>query len=253
MNTTETQLRQHARLRTGLAILLTGLLAAVAATAAPAGTTRTSFAAKIGTLKLLSTTITATPHRYSYTWPIKPFDRQHPVRAFLDDPRIAKNGRGKTFHFGIDISAPDLTEVYAVEAGTAFLDSEQAVSVLAPGGHTFAYWHIVPAVRDGQSVSRHQLLGHIGKGWQHVHFAELVDDVHVNPLRDGGLGPYADHTAPLVAGVSVVGSNLVATAYDMPDPVVPGEWAKLPVTPAVLRWRVAGGSWHTAIDSGRVM
>jgi hypothetical protein len=58
-----------------------------------------------------------TTHRHSvrpaYGWPVKPFNRQHPVRAYLNDPR---NGRGdaKSFHFGIDISAPTGTAVYAV-------------------------------------------------------------------------------------------------------------------------------------------
>ena len=31
---------------------------------------------------------------------VKPFNRQHPVRGYLNDPR------GNDFHFGIDISAP---------------------------------------------------------------------------------------------------------------------------------------------------
>jgi len=253
MNTTGTHFRQHAGLRTALAIVLTGLVAAVAATAAPAGTSGTSSTARVGTLRLLSTTITATPHRFSYTWPLKPFDRQHPVRAFLDDPRIAKDGSSKSFHFGIDIAAPDLTGVYAVEAGTVFLDNPEAVAVVAPDGHTFGYWHIVPVVKPGQFVHRHQLLGRIGKGWEHVHFAERVDGAYVNPLRAGGLGPYADHTAPRVASIGIVDSNLIVRAYDMPDPVVPGAWTNLPVTPAVIRWRVAGGSWHTALDSRGVM
>jgi hypothetical protein len=75
----------------------------------------------------------------------------------------------------------------------------------------------------------------------------------VNPLRDGGLGPYADHTAPTVASVSISGSDLVATAYDTPDPTVPGDWTGLPVTPALLRWRVAADRWHTVIDSRATM
>ena len=47
-----------------------------------------------------------------YPWPLEPFDRQHPVRGFLNDPRIADASHA--FHFGIDISAPDGTAVYAV-------------------------------------------------------------------------------------------------------------------------------------------
>ena len=51
----------------------------------------------------------------SYGWPVKPFHRQHPVRGFFGDPRIAEDAHGTThsFHFGIDISCPDGTPVYA--------------------------------------------------------------------------------------------------------------------------------------------
>ena len=38
-------------------------------------------------------------------------------------------------------------------------------------------------------MHRHQLLGYVAKGWEHVHFAERRGGVYVNPLRDGGLGP----------------------------------------------------------------
>ena len=46
-----------------------------------------------------------------YCWPVKPFHRPHPVRAYLNDPRIS--GSSRAFHFGIDVSAPDGTAVYA--------------------------------------------------------------------------------------------------------------------------------------------
>ena len=43
----------------------------------------------------------------SYGWPVKPFNRQqHPVRGYLNDPRPSDDARIKSFHFGIDISAP---------------------------------------------------------------------------------------------------------------------------------------------------
>src|SRR4051794_33863412 len=56
------------------------------------------------------------PVAAAYGWPLKPFDRQHPVRAFLNDPRIGRHG-SQAFHFGIDISAIDGTPVYAVSGG----------------------------------------------------------------------------------------------------------------------------------------
>jgi hypothetical protein len=237
---------RHAAARAVLALVSAGALAAVGAavTSAQTGkTTRGAFAARV-----VSTTLGRAPRSWSYTWPLKPFDRQHPIRAFLDDPRIGTRG-GRAFHFGIDISAPDGTAVYAVEPGTVYLGSQQAVAVLAPDRtHCFGYWHIVPVVESHQAVRRHQLLGFVGKGWEHVHFAERRGSVYVNPLRDGGLGPYLDRTPPEVVRVSVVGSDLVAVAFDRPDPRVPGGWADEPVTPALLRWRVAGGCWHTAAD-----
>src|SRR4051812_19979775 len=68
-----------------------------------------------------------------YPWPVKPFDRQHPVRAFFNDPRIADASHA--FHFGIDVAAPDGTAVYAVTPGKVFIeDHGHAVAVQAPDG-----------------------------------------------------------------------------------------------------------------------
>ena len=58
----------------------------------------------------------------AYSWPFKPFDRQHPIRGFFGDPRTvydngilagAFEGPGTfSFHQGVDISAPDGTPIY---------------------------------------------------------------------------------------------------------------------------------------------
>jgi len=235
--------------RTAVILTSTAVLAAVAAS--PATGHESGSAAPA--LRVVATTHSTRPHTWSYTWPIKPFDRQHPVRAFLNDPRIGDKG-GKAFHFGIDISAPDGTPVYAVEAGTVYLDSPVAIAVVARDrSHSFGYWHIVPAVKSHQYVARHQLLGHVGTGWEHVHFAERRGGEYVNPLRDGGLGPYADRTAPTVDSIAILGSSLVAVAHDTPDPRVPGSWADEPVTPGQLRVRIDNGSWKTAVDFRETM
>jgi len=76
-----------------------------------------------------------------YPWPVKPFDRQHPVRGFFNDPRV--QDASHAFHFGIDVSAPDGTAVYAVTPGKVFIeDKGHAVAVQAPDGRAFGYWHM---------------------------------------------------------------------------------------------------------------
>jgi hypothetical protein len=238
-------------LRAALALLLAGLLAAVAATSVSAKTTRSAASQAtlaVSSIHVVSTIISTHRRTWTYDWPVKPFDSQHPVRAYLNDPRIGAHG-STAFHFGIDVSAPDGTPVYAVEAGTVFFDSPRAIAVVEPGGgRAFGYWHIVPAVRSHQFVARHQLIGYVEKGWEHVHFAERLHGAYVNPLRDGGLGPFVDHTAPTVSWVGFLGSDLVAVASDTTLPRVPGAWGGLPVTPALIRVEVGGGPWQTAVD-----
>jgi hypothetical protein len=187
---------------------------------------------------------------------MKPFDRQHPVRAFFDDPRIGAHG-SHAFHFGIDIAAPDGTPVYSVEPGTVYFDSGRAIAVVAPDrSHSFGYWHIIPLVKSHEFVQRHQLLGVIDHGWGHVHFAETRDGHYVNPLRPGALEPYLDRVAPTITAVSITRDGscalAIAEAYDTPPLPVPGRWAGEPVTPALLQYRLDHnqhlGAWQTACD-----
>jgi murein DD-endopeptidase MepM/ murein hydrolase activator NlpD len=134
----------------------------------------------------------------SYGWPLAPFDQQHPVRAFFCDPRIGDKG-SNAFHFGIDVSGPDGTPVYAVKPGIIDVEGAQNIAVVEGGGTAeHGYWHIVPAVQHRQQVTRHQLIGHIAKGWEHVHFAERRGGQYRNPLRKGALTPFADFGAPSV-------------------------------------------------------
>ena len=204
----------------------------------------------------------------AYSWPVRPFGRQHPVRGFLNDPRISKSSR--SFHFGIDIAASDGTPVYAVEAGTAFVSGRSRVSVVSTeANREFGYWHITPAVRDGAFVARHQLLGHIRAPRGHVHFAERSGGRYRNPLRLGALTPYRDETAPIIDSVVFRNNRgvlsrerirgvveLIADGRDTPHPPVPPPFADHPVTPALLRWRILRDSqvivpWRVVIDSRR--
>ena len=135
-----------------------------------------------------------------YCWPLRPFHKPHPVRAYFNDPRIS--GSSRAFHFGIDISARDGAAVYAVEPGTVHFEGGRSLSVVSSGGgRSLGYWHVVPAVRHRQAVRQHQLLGHVEAPWGHVHFAESSRRQYRNPLRKGALTPWLDPSSPRIAGI----------------------------------------------------
>ena len=201
----------------------------------------------------------------SYGWPVKPFDAQHPVRGFFCDPRIGAKG-SKAFHFGIDVSAPDGTAVYAVAGGTVHSQGARNVAVLTRGDRSHGYWHIGPHVRHGAKVRKHALLGHIAPGWGHVHFADRIGDTYWNPLRAGALTPFHDYGAPVIdrivteRGGRIVDPggltgvvNVIAVAHDNPPISAPPPWRGLPVTPALVRWRLVRDGravipWRVAAD-----
>jgi murein DD-endopeptidase MepM/ murein hydrolase activator NlpD len=200
----------------------------------------------------------------SYRWPVKPFDRPHPVRGNFGDPRTTFRAPATTrglmsgsgvfaFHFGVDISAPDGTPVYPVRSGVARLCGARNVHVDSPGRFAAEYWHIVPVVRPGQRVVAYTtILGHVQKGYEHVHFSELRRGFFVNPLAPGHLGPYRDSTSPSVDELvfrtedgtrldadEVHGTvELLASASDRQNEPVPGDWAGMPVSPAIVTWHL---------------
>ncbi len=250
-------LSRLARAGTALALGL-ALLAPVPAGASAANVTRGR-----------STTTAAA----GYGWPVAPFFRQHPVRGFFGDPRIGLTPKGMahSFHFGIDVSCPNGTPVYATVDGRVVRESfrPETVSVVADDGHTvLQYWHIEPAVRAGQRVTAYRtVVGHVLAPWEHVHLAEVRDGRYVNPLRAGALRPFADWTRPtlrelrverdgrtMAAGHAPGTFDLVVEAYDATPLPVPGRWAGKPLTPALLRWRLVGSdehaltAWKTAVD-----
>jgi hypothetical protein len=197
------------------------------------------------------------PGPYSYRWPVKPFSTQHPVRGFFGDPRIANHGESRQFHFGIDISAPNDTRVYATLSGTAYIHSLHSTTIAIVGADDveFSYWHVVPNVRSGQRVVAYEtVIGHIEAPYGHVHFSEKRGNRYLNPLRAGALGPFVDDTTPLVRSVVARDGALIAETYDETPLTVPRPWHDLPVMPALVRWRLLDArrhvvvGWSTAAD-----
>jgi murein DD-endopeptidase MepM/ murein hydrolase activator NlpD len=233
----------------GLALLLAALVAALAVTA--------------HTVSANETRAPALPSS-GYGWPVKPFHVPHPVRGNFGDPRTTFRGpatpetlmRGDgvfAFHFGIDVSVPDGTAVYPVASGVARLCGGRNVHVDHGGGFATQYWHIVPAVSNGQAVTAYEtVLGHVQRTFEHVHFSEMRNGVFVNPLAPGHLTPYADGTRPEIGQISFRGPKggqllpewihgrvqIVVEAFDRPALTVAGKWAQLPVAPASLSWRL---------------
>ena len=203
-----------------------------------------------------------------YSWPLKPFGRAHPVRGYFNDPRIS--GKSMSFHFGIDIAAPNGAPVYAVRAGVVHLEGRRSLSI-ADGDVDFGYWHVIPAVRHHERVAKHQLVGHVEAPWLHLHFAEHRSGVYRDPLRPGALTPWRDATRPQVtrlvfshagrvlAPAALSGAvDVIAEAHQLPPLSVPPPWDELPVTPARLRWRVRHGGgtvrpWHTPVELGKTL
>ncbi len=197
------------------------------------------------------------PGRYSYRWPVKPFGTQHPVRGFLGDPRFANHGESRQFHFGIDISAPNGTPVYATLSGTAYIHPLHSTTIEIVGANDleFSYWHVIPTIRSGQRVVAYKtVIGHIEAPYGHVHFSEMRGGRYLNPLRPGAMGPFVDDTRPRVQSVVVRDGMLVAETYDETPLAVPRPWHDLPVMPALVRWRLLDAAgrvatgWSTAAD-----
>ena len=206
-----------------------------------------------------------TPIHSPYCWPVAPFNRQHPIRGGFGDPRTLfhapptrvglYHGAGSfSFHQGVDISAPDGTAVYPVVDGIVSSLNAGRVFVDSGNGNHFEYWHISPAVQVGQHVTAERtVLGHILRGQGHVHLTEVDAGRVTDPLLPGHLTPYTDTTIPHVTSIDFRRSDeaspempnflrgtvqVIVEAYDTPTIPVPGIWNEMPITPALVQWRV---------------
>lgn len=215
-------------------------------------------------LSTLLLALAASAGASAYPWPIRPFHQQHPIRANFGDPRTrfwntmltdGLQGPGLfQFHNGIDIAASEGTPVYPVMSGTASLIDGAAVLVRSPG-HKFQYFHIKPAVHNGQHVvAERTLLGTVIPAVNHVHLTEIRGRRVWNPLARGGIAPYVDRTAPQIDAIFTrpLGSlvpidsatlcgavSLIAAAHDTPPLPVPGTFSGYPVSPALVTWSLA--------------
>lgn len=210
---------------------------------------------RIATIAAAVAALVVAPAASAYPWPLKPFDRAHPIRGAFGDPRyhLGANGELSSFHFGVDIAARDGTAVYAVEAGYVHAYGA-SVTVTSRTAREFGYWHIRPVVKMGTWVRRHQLLGRIRPGWGHVHFAESFHGAYKDPLRIGALTPFADRSPPVVDSISLVTLtgqpvdvhrvsgvvDVVASAYDLPPLAPPGSWSVARLAPASVWWTLSG-------------
>jgi Peptidase family M23 len=199
---------------------------------------------------------------FAYQWPLKPFDRQHPIRGAFGDPRSLRGTVDVTldnplsFHSGVDIQAHEGTPVYAVHGGIVSAPNGEAVAIAWPysgagASVVFGYWHVVPAVHDGAYVSQSELIGYVRPGVGHLHLSERRFGLYVNPLRRGGLSPYADHTRPVIRGLIVYASrtthelpldavsgrvDVAVDAYDPPAERPWAPWADAIWSPAKIFW-----------------
>ena len=214
-----------------------------------------------------------------YRWPVKPFDRQHPVRSNFGDARTLFNGPPTletlehgtgtfSFHNGVDIAAPDGSAVFPVISGAVTSTAGCKVIVRSTGGTVFEYWHIFPSVRDGDPVTADStVLGHIRTTYGHVHLVERRAGRVTNPLARGHLTPYADASTPTAERIVfrrpgslaellpelVRGSvEIDVPAYDSPRPAAPGEWQRMPTAPALITWRIEQAGDHAVRVRDRI-
>jgi len=259
-------------------IIGTGQIARVVAALAVGG------AAGCATASGNSTAIRTEAETSAYPWPLKPFDRPHPIRAVLGDPRttflhplrgdvLAGSGLF-SFHDGVDIDAPNGTRVYPVTSGTVRFVDEESVVVQASDGRKFTYMHIVPAAHVGQGVTAQTtVLGRVNNWALELHFSEVsASGRHANPLMPGHLAPYRDTTKPVVTALllrshgtdttvrpfAVRGRvDVIADAYDLPEPRTKEGFAtthfagdRFGVAPAALRWSLSTLDGRTVVAVG---
>jgi hypothetical protein len=145
-------------------------------------------------------------------WPVRPHNRQHPVRGSFLDPRPDPEV-GAVYHTGVDIAVRDdrpepgaprdrTHRVYAIESGVVEQATPPGVCGNVRVGH-FGYGHVDARVSAGDRVRAGQHIGWTCRGWWHLHLTEWGvaggRRQLVNPLRRAGkLKPYVDTAPPVI-------------------------------------------------------
>jgi len=145
-------------------------------------------------------------------WPVRPQNRQHPIRGSFLDPRPDPR-RGAIYHEGVDVAVRDdrpeggappgrTHRVFAIEGGPVSFATPRGSRGRVQIGH-FGYGHVDPVVQFGEIVVPGQHIGWTCLNDWHVHLTELVltsqGAIAVNPLRrEGKLHPFVDRARPRI-------------------------------------------------------
>jgi hypothetical protein len=170
-------------------------------------------------------------------WPLQPFHSQHALRAGLNE------SRGTSFHHGIDIQARDGDPAYAIQPGRAHIIQATGPDSRVLVGN-FIYWHIKPAVREGQQISPYtEVVGTITTGHKHLHLSEVQGgpEHYLNPLRPGGsaLEPYSDTGPPVLDRPRIdTEGRVLVRAFDTQSFRVTTDYKTPVIAPAALAYRI---------------
>ena len=135
----------------------------------------------------------------AYSWPFKPFNKQHPIRGFFGDPRtVYENGvlaggfDGPgffSFHQGDrHRRARRHADLSGRERDRALPRRGDAERRRRPNraARIFQYFHIVPIVGEGQQViAKKTILGYVQPPFGHVHLTE-INGTHVGQPAAAG-------------------------------------------------------------------
>jgi len=151
-------------------------------------------------------------YRAGFAWPAL-----GPISGVYGSQRIL-NGEPRAPHLGVDIAAPEGTEVHAPAAGQVSLARPDTFftgnTVILDHGRGLAtlYAHLsVMAVHEGDSVEKGQLIGRIGKTGRvtgpHLHWAAYLFETRLDPALLAGPMPQASGDGSTATAPGARGSS----------------------------------------------